>query len=51
MDRFLSKKGAYKMSSPKHVQKYPGGNTEEEITSRYVIDDGLKLKIPYSFAG
>ena len=30
---------------------YTGGNTEGGITSSYATDDGVKLKVPYSFMG
>ena len=30
---------------------YTGANTEGGITSSYATDDGVKLKVPYSFMG
>ena len=30
---------------------YTGGDTEGGITSSYATDDGVKLKVPYSFMG
>lgn len=39
------------MTRPENEQKFTGSDTEGGITSSYAIDDGVKLKVPYSFMG
>jgi perosamine synthetase len=48
MAKKVAKKAAKKANKR---EKYTGSDTEGGITSSYEMDDGVKLKVPYSFFG